>query len=435
MMRPDEERLLTVFLRDAAPLAPADLRKGIRDAVRDTGQRPRWSARLHVDAEMTASSLRWPTAAPLVAVLATLLIALLGAALVGALLRTGPVPNGRLVHTLVQPNMFAIYVRDPDASNPRVTGHGDCPTFVADGRLVWTGDSSATSTTLYLAEANGSGVRELPHVAAAAAFAVSPDGRRVAWLRRVDEYLDESEGRSVPVVELWVSGLEAGPGRRLSTGAPDTISPYVMPAWSPDGRTIAFGTSDDPRKIESALPPRTAVRVIDADGDNERTISERRGPVGGSIAWSPDGRYLAYGGELDDSRPYPDGADAADLFVVDVRSGVETNVTDQGAVVDRAAWSPDGRSLAYVSLTERRLHVLPMDDGRPTGPSRVHEGLTPVHVVGWSPDGQSILAVLGGPPWEEGALALVEPTLQGPDRTIADGVVSCLPSWEGSLDE
>src|SRR5688500_4696717 len=104
MMRPDEERLLTVFLRDSAPLAPADLRTGIADAVRDTGQRARWSARLHVDAEMTASSLRWPTAAPLVAVLATLLIALLGAALVGALLRTGPVPNGRLVHTLVQPN-------------------------------------------------------------------------------------------------------------------------------------------------------------------------------------------------------------------------------------------------------------------------------------------------------------------------------------------
>jgi dipeptidyl aminopeptidase/acylaminoacyl peptidase len=435
MMRPDEERLLTDFLRQAAPLAPAGLGKDIWEAVRGTGQRPPWSARLHAGAEMTASSVRWSRAAPLVVVLATLLIALLGAALAGALLRPAPVPNGRLVHSLVQPDLFAINVRDPDGSNPQVIGHGDCPTFVADHRLVWSGDLSPTATTVFLAHADGSAARELGHVAAAVAFAVSPDGQQVAWLRSVDEYVEEPDGLRTHIVELWVSDLEAGPARRLSTGTPGTVSADIAPVWSPDGRSMAFGTSDDPRQIDSALPPRTSVRVVDEDGHNERTISDRRGPVGGSLAWSPDGRYLAYGGEVDDSRPYPVGADAADLWVADVRSGVETNVTDQGAAVDRPAWSPDGRTLAYVSLVDRRLHVLPMDEGRPNGPARVREGLTPVHVVGWSPDGQSIVAVLGGPPWEEGALVLVRPTLRGPDHTLADGVVSCLPSWEGSLDE
>src|SRR5215470_15471694 len=60
---------------------------------------------------------------------------------------------------------------------------------------------------------------------------LSPDGQRVAYPVTTYE-MEENRGNA----DIWISPVAGGPPRRLTTNkAPDT-----SPAWSPDGRRIAF---------------------------------------------------------------------------------------------------------------------------------------------------------------------------------------------------
>ena len=81
---------------------------------------------------------------------------------------------------------------------------------------------------------------------------------------------------------------------------PDGSEPRVVaeeafnPAWSPDGRRLAFHRTVDPGRFSAGGPCTARVWVVDADGTNERRLYLL---VGGICApapmWSPDGTRLA----------------------------------------------------------------------------------------------------------------------------------------------
>jgi dipeptidyl aminopeptidase/acylaminoacyl peptidase len=128
----------------------------------------------------------------------------------------------------------------------------------------------------------------------------------------------------------------------------------------------------------------TAIYVLD-----RRARLRRVTPLGlnaWSPAWSPDGRRLAYAAGRVARGSYKLAAD--DLFVVSADGRRRVRLTRTAADESSPSWSPDGRDLAYVRGT--RIFVIAADG---TGARRLTDGGD--SEPQWSPDGRWIAYVHG----------------------------------------
>ncbi len=106
--------------------------------------------------------------------------------------------------------------------------------------------------------------------------------------------------------------------------------PIMSPAWSPDGRRLAY-VSFEGRRSEIFIQEIST-------GERERVASFEG--INSAPSWSPDGSRLA----LTLSR---DGQ--ADIHVLDIDSGETRRITEHWAIDTEAVWSPDGRHLLFTS--------------------------------------------------------------------------------------
>lgn len=120
--------------------------------------------------------------------------------------------------------------------------------------------------------------------------------------------------------------------------------------------------------------------VSDADGENEHTIMESADPIM-SPAWSPDGRRLAY---------VSFEGNASSIFVQTLRTGNRIQVSNRPGINGSPSFSPDGRQLVLtLGGTDGNLDINVMDLGTrqvrrlTTNRSIDTEGT-------WSPDGDHI---------------------------------------------
>lgn len=209
---------------------------------------------------------------------------------------------------------------------------------------------------------------------AAGEVAVSPDGRRIA-------YLGPSRDREeVNTGELIVAG------RRLLSRARGT------PAWSPDGKRIAVErwSLPDAHGDEGGSPPRVVI-LDPASGQIRRTLR------GSAPSWLPDGRLVVFrGGSLIvDGRTILRGdqtewdayagriaAGGGPVRIVNLADGMVTQLTDQP--VGDVSWSPDGTKLA--ALAHDR--ILLVDSSGAHELTRIAGRL--LFDLEWSPDGSHL---------------------------------------------
>ncbi len=112
-----------------------------------------------------------------------------------------------------------------------------------------------------------------------------------------------------------------------------------LPAWSPDGGTIAFFGSPKSIGVQGQArlaAPWNLYLLNPVDLQLKKVVAEVKSPS--ELAWSPNSGWLAFSGEVDHS---------GGLWLYQIATGKLVRIdTDQPGLV---AWSPDGRQLAVIT--------------------------------------------------------------------------------------
>jgi Lysyl oxidase/WD40-like Beta Propeller Repeat len=221
---------------------------------------------------------------------------------------------------------------------------GSAPAAVTFPAVLAYARPEASGSGVFVMERSGK-VRLIAPEAGAPAW--SSDGRRLAYVAPgpgglTDVYVADASGRRRGLLTRTPTASEDNPewapdGRRLVVerggallvvradgSAERQLAVGREPAWSPNGRTIAFAEDD--------------LFVVDAGGGAPRRLTTLAGPES-APAWSADGRRIAF---------VAAEAGPTDLYVLDVRSRAVLRLTNDPASESSPAWTTDGRSITFV---------------------------------------------------------------------------------------
>ena len=256
----------------------------------------------------------------------------------------------RLIH-VVETRTAGVYAATANTAHvrPLVVEGGVVvsePEWSADGRrLVYVGASAGAdprNTDLYFADADGSNARRLTTTGSARRPAWSPDGREIAF---------DSGGER----EIYVVAAAGGAPRQLTASLRDDLGP----TWSPDGARIAFTTARfGLAEVVTVRSDGTdLVRVTADEFDNRRPD------------WSSDGSSIAYLSNETVTVVRPDGSSRRELGQV-------------GSLFSGVDWSPAASEIVFTS--DGVVNVV----AAATGASRVvYDGPGVAEAATWRSDG------------------------------------------------
>ena len=158
----------------------------------------------------------------------------------------------------------------------------------------------------------------------------SPDGRRIAFVGSV------GRGRHNP--EIYVVNADGSGQRSLTRNTRGDTNPV----WSPDGRRIAFVSN-------------WQVWVMNADGSGQRSLTRTNGARNVAPSWSPDGQRIAFERRVGRQKyrgtalEYGqcgrcDGRVSFQVYVMNADGSGARKLAQDSA---HPVWSPDGREIAF----------------------------------------------------------------------------------------
>lgn len=182
----------------------------------------------------------------------------------------------------------------------------------------------------------------------------------------------------------------------------------LSPAWSPDGRKIAYVS------FESG---NSQIYVQDITTGSRQLVAAHPRGINGAPAWSPDGSKLAvalsYVGNLE-------------LFVMDVGSRQETRLTHSLSIDTEPVWAPDGQSIYFTSdrSGKPQIYQIPASGGTAQRISFQGQNNAKASV---SYDGKQIAMVQGN--GNVYRIAIMDRSLGGQVRFISPGPIDDSPSF------
>ncbi|MGH8281345.1 MAG: Tol-Pal system beta propeller repeat protein TolB [Gammaproteobacteria bacterium] len=183
--------------------------------------------------------------------------------------------------------------------------------------------------------------------------------------------------------------------------------PVMSPAWSPDGKYLAYVS------FESGLP---AIYTQNIYTGRRELLSDRPG-LNSAPAFSPDGRRLALVLSSTPGNP--------DIYVMDLASRTLRRITTSAAIDTEPAWSPDGQSLYFTSDRggSPQIYKVSLSGGTP---QRITFDGSYNARASVSPDGQTLVMVHR----ENGRLHIAVMNLNsGALLTLTDGDLDKSPSF------
>jgi dipeptidyl aminopeptidase/acylaminoacyl peptidase len=230
---------------------------------------------------------------------------------------------------------------------------------------------------------------------------LSPDDQHLAWAER-----DRGESGRV-----FVAGPRAEGAQPVATEAGCSAS---TPLWSPDSQQLLY-VAECGKEAQADL-------FVMTPGGQPRQLTHLKGAVQ-NPAWSPDGKRIAFlyvpgatrpAGALAAMKPPSgvigvEGLEVQRVAAVSAQGGEPELLTPENLHVYEFDWSPDGQKLAYVAAPppgENNWWVAQLYTGAATAGAQATSIVDPVRVEGalhglqiavprWSPDGREI-AFIGG---------------------------------------
>jgi TolB protein len=252
-------------------------------------------------------------------------------------------PDGsRLVFESNRSGNWDIYTMKPDGTDlVRLTTDPASdvgPIWSPDGkRIVFGSGRDGGDPEIYVMNADGSGQQRLtrqpgddshPHW--------SPDGARIVF-NSARTTADLSAEWTKQHHEIFTMAADGSDVRQITRFR--TVSTY--PQFSPDGKKIAFRRRLDEPAFEwdlSASPRNSEVFVMNADGSNPVNVS-KSAAYDGWPAWSPDGATIVFSS----NRAGP--ANIGQLYAVDPDGANLRKLTDGPGSFVQPSWSRDGKRI------------------------------------------------------------------------------------------
>ncbi len=268
---------------------------------------------------------------------------------------------------------------------------------VADGRE----RKVSTATGAVDAPSWGPGGKIVYHSAAGGGSRLEVDGKpltgsenafafRASWSSPYDFYyvsdgkirrrsLEGGEANSIEFTATMQVTRAAGTYTRSKRDF-DSVTPrqalgIVRPVISPDGKRVAFAALGDIYVMSLGGKPENITRDKYLDTDP---------------AWSPDGNQLVYSSDK--------GGALLQLWIRDMKTGKDRQLTNITTQPQGATWSPDGKRIAFFDVDgmwrAASVSVVDVANGKVT---RIHDSLFGPGIPAWSPDGKRIALAMVSP--------------------------------------
>jgi dipeptidyl aminopeptidase/acylaminoacyl peptidase len=276
------------------------------------------------------------------------------------------------------------FTTSPQSSNsPRWSPDGKSIAFLSsrpEGAPAAGASAEPPRNQVYLLSMNGGEAKRLTNLKnGVSGFRWSPDGTRLVVVSRTgpsdnrgDSRTNESKDRSDVRhyknssykfndsgwfddrrTHFWVVDVRNGEAKQITKGDDWSDSD---PQWSPDGKRIAFVSNRTGKEYDE---DRNAdVWVINADGGGALTKISDHDESDNQPRWSPDGKSIAFTGELHD-RDHPK------IWLAPATGGAPSTLAANNLdlIPGGLQWSDDGESLYFETGVKGELHLFRVDVG------------------------------------------------------------------------